>query len=98
MSAVLSLTAQREAVERCLAALDGGPSVDRDTILAARKGVLTLAWFERRDELVRAVVKLDKAAPGLKAIFETFPGADLLLMPSAPKPFEAIDTGEMIDE
>ena len=71
-----TLSAQRQAIEHCLAALESLSKGEyEDHLAVARQGCLTLGWFERRQELVRRVADLDKAAPGLAALLETFPDA-----------------------
>ena len=67
-----SLAFQRQCIEHLIAL---HPGEDSSFIDGAKKAALTLAWFERREEMTRAVVALDKAEPGLAALFEAFPGS-----------------------
>lgn len=67
-----SLAFQRQCVEH-LIALAGD---EHSTIVeGAKQAALTLGWFERREEMTRAVVALDEAEPGLASLFQAFPGA-----------------------
>jgi hypothetical protein len=71
-----SLSAQRQAIEHCLA-MAQKLGVE-DTILnAARDGCLSLGWFDRRSQLIHALVKLDKDAPYFAELFQVFPGASI---------------------
>jgi len=67
-----SLSNQRRCVEHLIAL--HRRSVDDDTILdGAKQAALTLAWLERRAELVKAIDALDKAAPELAALLLDMP-------------------------
>lgn len=71
-----TLTEQREAVER-LIAVAGERSSLASVSATARDACRTLAWFERRQELTRAIVDLDQKAPGLAELMEVFPSAQI---------------------
>lgn len=69
-----SISMQRQAVEHCLALLESAMDGHDAVIATARDACRTLAWFERRSELVRALVDLEKRAPGLAELAQEFPG------------------------
>lgn len=71
-----TLAEQREAVEQLIWAAGDGPNPPPQIALA-RDACRTLAWFERRQELTRALVDLDKRAPGLASLAEAFPGSSI---------------------
>ena len=76
MSEKLSLAMQRQHIEHCLAFLESlTGSEHADHIAGARQGCLSLAWFERRSELTRELVRLEKDAPELAALLREMPGA-----------------------
>ncbi len=67
-----SLANQRACVEHLIAL--HRRSVDADTILdGAKKAALTLAWLERRAELVREIARLDEAEPELARMLLEMP-------------------------
>lgn len=71
-----TLSEQREAVEALVCfAKDAG--VKPEIIERARFGVLLLAWFERRQEIVKEVARLEQQAPELAAALRQFPGAQI---------------------
>lgn len=71
-----SLANQRACVEHLIALHRRG--VDDDTILdGAKQAALTLAWLERRAELVREIARLDQAAPELAQLLRDMPGATI---------------------
>lgn len=79
-----SLSMQRQAVEHCLALLESATDGHGDVINMARDACRTLAWFERRAELTRALVELEKAGgPFLAELCETFPGTRIKSISSA---------------
>ncbi len=70
-----SLAMQRGAVEHMIAAAESaGVTTAKE---AARQAVLTLAWLERRQELVRALDRLERERPDLIELFEAFPGSEI---------------------
>ena len=73
MTAPPSLSFQRQCLEHLIAL--GATQVSDDVLEGARRGVLTLAWVERRQELLRALVELDRRAPALADIFRQWPEA-----------------------
>lgn len=70
-----SLAEQRQCVEHLIALAE--KTANPDVVAGARAAALTLAWFERRAELTRALADLAKRAPHLAAFFEMFPGATI---------------------
>ena len=69
-----SLAQQRQAVEHLLALF---MEADSTITGAARQAVLTLAWLERRAELMRALDRLERERPDLVDLFREFPGAEI---------------------
>ncbi len=70
-----SLALQRGAIEHLIALHDD----DASTIIAAAKdGVRTLAWIERRQDLIRAIADLDRRAPAMAEILLAFPEARIV--------------------
>lgn len=69
-----TISQQRQAVEGLLAFA----KVGSETELAARQAALTLAWIERRSELVKEVERLDREAPELLSVLKEFPGAKIV--------------------
>jgi hypothetical protein len=69
-----SLAQQRQAVEHLLALF---MQADSTITGAARQAVLTLAWLERRAELMRALDRLERERPDLVDLFRAFPGAEI---------------------
>jgi hypothetical protein len=66
---------QRGAVEHMIAAAE---SAGITTALEpARQAVLTLAWLERRRELMKALDRLERERPDLVDLFREFPGAQI---------------------
>ena len=78
MSEKRSLSAQRQNIEHCLALLETlAPGEHKAHIEIARQGCLSLAWFEKRTELTREIVRLEKAAPELSALLHQIPGVQI---------------------
>ena len=75
-----SISMQRQSIEHCLALLESSPMKPAPDVLAnARRGCLTLAWFERRTELTRSLAELERSAPGLAALVQEYPGTKLTI-------------------
>jgi hypothetical protein len=75
MSDKLSLAMQRQHTEHCLALLESLTGKEhQEHIQGARQGCLSLAWFERRSELTRELVRLEQEAPELAKLFQAEPG------------------------
>lgn len=77
-----TLTEQREAIEICLDQLEAFLIQDKDAVPksileTAKKGCTSMAWIERRQELVRALHKLQQDAPEMAKLFEEFPGSEI---------------------
>lgn len=71
-----TLSEQREAVE-ALICFAKDADIRPEIIDRARFGVLSLAWFERRQEIVKEVARLEQQAPELAAVLREFPGAQI---------------------
>lgn len=69
-----SIARQRQAIEH-LIALAGNEVIDLHE--PARQGALVLAWLERRQELMRALDRLERERPDLIDLFREFPGAQI---------------------
>jgi chloramphenicol 3-O-phosphotransferase len=72
-----SLAQQRQAVEHLLALHNAAGRLDSTVIAAARQAVLTIAWLERHQELMRALDRLQRERPDLADLFREFPGAQI---------------------
>ncbi len=79
MTTKRSLAYQRMAVEDLIARVGDDP--DCTVIEAAKQAALTIAWIERREELIKMIEKLRKDNPDLYDLFveftTRFPGASL---------------------
>lgn len=69
-----SLSFQRQCVEHFIAL---SRDADDTVTEGAKQACLTLAWFEKRQELVRELIRLETAAPELAELLRQFPGAQL---------------------
>lgn len=67
-----SLAQQRQSVEHVLAQT-GRDEPDDSIADAVRQACLTLAWLERRAELIRALDRLERERPELVDLFQAFP-------------------------
>jgi hypothetical protein len=77
-----SLSMQRQSIEHLLGVLESqGKRTKndrwREMIETARYGCRTLAWIERREELIKKLVALEEAEPLLAEIVRAFPHATL---------------------
>lgn len=70
MSDKRSLSAQRQAVEHIIALC---PDAGETIIEAAKQACLSIAWIERRADLVREMARLDKAEPALAVLLSQIP-------------------------
>jgi hypothetical protein len=70
-----SIAQQRQAVEHLIALTH--EDVSTSVVQAAQQGALTLAWLERRAELMRALDRLERERPDLVDLFREFPGAEI---------------------
>ena len=70
-----SLTEQREAVEALINEALGGEPVP--SVEAAKHAVLTLAWLERKENLVREIVRLEREAPDVARALVEWPGLQI---------------------
>lgn len=70
-----SLAQQRQACEHLVALCRDDVE---DTILnAAKDACRSMAWFEKRYELIRLLIDLESHEPELAAFVEAFPGSKL---------------------
>lgn len=94
MSEKRSLAFQRSCVEH-LIALHRDES---DSILeGAKQAALTLAWMEKRGELLRELVRLEREAPDLSALLREMPDARIVdVRQTRPAPIE-FDQYEDVD-
>jgi hypothetical protein len=77
-----SLSMQRQSIEHLLSVLESqGKKSKSDRwqqmIETARYGCRTLAWIERREDLIRKIHALHEAEPMLASILASFPDATL---------------------
>jgi hypothetical protein len=77
-----SLSMQRQSIEHLLGVLESqGKRTKSDRwqqmIETARHGCRTLAWIERREDLIRKINALHDAEPALAAVLASFPDATL---------------------
>lgn len=70
------ITLQREAVEQAYNALIDTPHAPH-----LKQAALTLAWIERKAELVKAVDMLDREQPALAEVLAHFPGTKIAALP-----------------
>lgn len=68
-----SLTAQREAVETLICLAEDN-DVRAGTVDDAKQAALTLAWLERKEALVRELVRIEREAPELARALVEWPG------------------------
>lgn len=73
MSVSYSIPQARQAVEHLIALV--GTDATSSVIDAAKHGAVILAFLERRSELMRALVDLERRAPALAELLQEFPGA-----------------------
>jgi hypothetical protein len=67
-----TITEQRQAVEELLDFTEPG-----DGRIAVEQAILTLAWLERRAELVKEIERLDREVPALAVLLKAFPDAKI---------------------
>jgi hypothetical protein len=74
-----SLALQRQSLEHVLAVAGCHPAdlVSPEIKEACRIGILTLAWLERRQELMKALDRLERERPDLVDLFREFPGSQI---------------------
>jgi hypothetical protein len=77
-----SLSMQRQSIEHLLSVLESQGKRKKDDrwqqmIETARHGCRTLAWIERREDLIRKIHALHEAEPMLASILASFPDATL---------------------
>ena len=72
-----SLSQQRQAVEH-LYNLCKSQGIATETVLEqAMSAAKSIGWFERREGLVRELVRLDAEAPYLAELMRQFPGSQV---------------------
>jgi len=69
-----SIARQRQAIEHLIARA-GKEQIDLHE--PARQGALVLAWLERRQELMKALDRLERERPDLVDLLQKFPGAQI---------------------
>jgi hypothetical protein len=77
-----SLSMQRQSIEHLLSVLESQEKKSKSDrwqqmIETARYGCRTLAWIERREDLIRKINALHEAEPALASILASFPDATL---------------------
>lgn len=73
-----SIALARQNIEHLIAMAESSKIVHPGSILeASRAGVLILAWLERRQELMRALDRLERERPDLADLFREFPGSQI---------------------
>lgn len=73
-----TLTEQREAVEALIfLATQDNAQPHGTMVAAARQAVLTLAWLERKENLVRELVRLEREAPDVARALVEWPGLQI---------------------
>jgi len=73
-----SLTQQREAVEALInLAIDNDNDARPNTIEDAKQAVLTLAWLERKESLVRELARIEREAPEIARALVEWPGLQI---------------------
>lgn len=73
-----SISYQRQAIEHLIALREKDDTREVSSICdAAKQACITLAWLERRKELVRALDRLERERPDLAELFEAFPGSEI---------------------
>jgi hypothetical protein len=78
MKTKLSPAYQRQCVEHLLAYVESQASDMSATVReGCRQAVLSLAWIERRQELLRALDHLERQRPDLVDLFRVFPEATI---------------------
>lgn len=78
MTEKLSLAMQRQCVEHLLALAESQASGMSATVKeGCRQAALSLAWLERRQELMKSLDRLERERPDLVDLFNAFPGAQI---------------------
>lgn len=76
MSDQYSITQSRMAIEHLIALQTEEPA--GSVLDAAKHGCVVLAFLEKRQELMKALVELDRRAPALAMLLQEFPGAKIM--------------------
>jgi hypothetical protein len=73
-----SIAQARQAIEHLIALYENEILPTGSTLLEpANYGALVLAWLERRQELIKALDRLERERPDLVDLFAAFPGATI---------------------
>ena len=72
-----SIAFQRQVVEHQAALAEKGPNFGSGQAESLRQTALILAWLERRQELMKALDRLERERPDLVDLFREFPGAEI---------------------
>lgn len=79
MSNTTSLAMQRQCVEHLLAFAESrAGDMSASVIEGCRQAVLSLAWIERRQDLIKALDRMERHRPDLAEIFKEFPNAEIV--------------------
>lgn len=71
-----TLTFQRQCIEHLIARAQTQAS--EDVLEGARQAVRALAWVERRQELMKALDRLERERPDLVELFRVWPEARIV--------------------
>lgn len=73
-----SLADQREAVEALIfLATQDNAQPHGAMVAVARQAVLTLAWLERKENLIRELDRIERDAPEISAALKQWPGLQI---------------------
>jgi len=73
-----SITLARKSIEHLIALHEIHSDGSMQSVCAnAKHGVLILAWLERRQELMKALDRLERERPDLIDLLNAFPGAQI---------------------
>lgn len=73
-----SIALARQSIEHLIALCETHSDGSMKSICEqAKHGAVVLAWLERRQDLFKAVERLDRQRPDLADLFRVFPGAEI---------------------
>ena len=79
MTTKQSLAMQRQCVEHVVALAESQAGVVSASVReGCRQAALTLAWLERRQELMRALDRLERERPELVELLNAFRGSEIV--------------------
>jgi hypothetical protein len=74
-----SIAMARQSIEHLIALCETHADGSMRSICnQAKHGALVLAWLERRQDLMKAVERLDRQRPDLADLLRAFPGAEIV--------------------